>query len=152
MGLDPLATLDDLATFMGASLSAEDLARADSVLGVVSAVIRSEAGEDWTTIPVPDQVRAVALAVAARAFRNPTGASYQTAGPFSANGADVGGIYLTPAEKDIIRGAVGNARGLWTQETTRGDWPATDAIVVAVDGTSEGFPMFSTDDPLAPQP
>jgi len=127
--VDPLASLDDLAAWLGQPVDGLDAARAGLILDTVSGVIRAEAGITWDGLPVPPQVVGVAVSVAGRVYRNPTGAKQQTAGPFSASGADVGGIILTDDEKAVIRSAVGNTRGLWTQSITRNDCAADTEFV-----------------------
>lgn len=140
MALAALASLDELADWLDLSATQISVARAQSVLDVVSAVVRAEARVTWDGVPVPDAVRGVVLRVAAREYRNPTGADRQTTGPFSTGGGDIGGIILTDEEKAIIRGAIGQQRGLWTQGTTRGD-DCADTIYVPVEG-GPPFPWY----------
>lgn len=116
------------------------------MLDVVSAVVRAEARTTWEGIPVPAAVRGVVLRVAAREYRNPTGATYQAMGPFVASGGDTGGIILTDDEKAIIRGAVAEQRGLWTLGTTRND-PGADTVYVPTAG-GPPFPWYAAGDVL----
>lgn len=138
----PLASLDQLAAWLGVPQDGLDVARAAMILDVASGVICAEAGQGWDGVPVPDQIVGVTLSVAARVYRNPTGATDQTVGPFRTSGGDVGGIVLTSAEKAIIHAAVGSPSSLWTQQLTR-HADCDDTIYVDVVGGSP-FPL----DPL----
>lgn len=143
MTLSPLASIDDLAVWLGQPAETLDSARAGMVLGVVSGVVRAEAGMTWEGLPVPEQIRGVAATVAARVYRNPTNAQTRATGPFSVGGADVGGIVLTPQEKDIIHAAAGQPRGLWSMGVTRNDPADATDWVPTVDGPL--FPWYGGD-------
>lgn len=145
MTLSPLASIDDLAVWLGQPAETLDSARAGMVLDVVSGIVRTEAGVTWEGLPVPDQVRGVTAQVAARTYRNPTNAQQQTTGPFMVQGADLGGIVLTAAEKAIIHAAVGTSRGLWSQPLTRND-PADATVYVPTVGGPD-FPWYGPDVP-----
>jgi hypothetical protein len=74
------------------------------------------------SITAPPSLIRVVLGAAQRTYRNPDGEISQTAGPFSrtVKAADVG-VYLTPAELEIVRRYRQESTGLWTLRTTRGD-------------------------------
>lgn len=60
--------------------------------------------------PFPARARAVALEAAARAYRNPEGATSETIDDytFRRDGAtSSGGVYLTPSEMALLRGLAG---------------------------------------------
>lgn len=134
----PLASLDQLAAWLGVPSDGLDSARAAMILDVASGVIRAEAGQGWDGVPIPDQIVGVAVTVAARVYRNPSGATDQTTGPFRTSGGDVGGIVLTDAERAIIHAAVGSPSGLWSLPLTRGD--CDDDVYVDVVGGAP-FPL-----------
>lgn len=127
--LPALATLDELEARLGVdpgSLSGPDSARAQAALDDASALVREESRRDWVdtddAITAPPSLVRVVLGAALRNFRNPDGEISQTAGPFSrtVKAADVG-VYLTPAETEIVRRYRQESTGLWTLRTTRGD-------------------------------
>jgi hypothetical protein len=127
--LPALATLDELEARLGVdpgSLSGPDRARAQAALDDASALVREESRRDWVdtdgVITAPPSLVRVTLGAALRTFRNPDGEISQTAGPFSrtVKAADVG-VYLTPAEIEIVRRYRQESTGLWTLRTTRGD-------------------------------
>jgi hypothetical protein len=127
--LPALATLDELEARLGVdpgSLSGPDRTRAQAALDDASALVREESRRDWVdtdgAITAPPSLIRVTLGAALRTFRNPDGEISQTAGPFSrtVKAADVG-VYLTPAEVEIVRRYRQESTGLWTLRTTRGD-------------------------------
>lgn len=69
------------------------------------------------TAPYPAQVRAVALEAAARAYRNPEGASSETIDDYTFRrdgGTAAGGVYLTAAEQAKLAMGSGSAvRGMY---------------------------------------
>lgn len=142
MPLPPLASVDDLELWLGASV---DEARAGAVLAGVSSFVRSAAGRTWENEEVPADVHTVVLQAAARTIDNPTGASQRSVGDISVSGLP--GAYLTADELKIIRSAVSttSGRGLWTLSSTRGDTDA-DTVYVPVVGTETPFPWLTTDD------
>ena len=93
----------------------DDDARAAAVLEDASAAVRAAAdGTSWvdennTLVDVPDRVVTVTLAVALRAYQNPTGATQKTAGDASISyGARSGSaVYLTREERRDVRRAAG---------------------------------------------
>lgn len=148
MALAPLAPLGSLEVWLGAPLCGADVARAEAVLAAVSSLVRSVAGVTWETDPVPDDVVAVTVEVAARVCRNPKAASQlsNTTGPFteSVSFANTPGLYLTAAEKAIVGRYRPTARGLWSLRTSRDD-PTTDTFWVPVVGSDNPFPWYGED-------
>lgn len=146
----PLASLDELETWLGSTIDGFDAARAEAVLGAASSLIRSAAGVTWADTPVPDEVHTVALTVAARVYRNPDAASQMsdTTGPFTRyrgfNNPDQVGLYLTGQERAIIARYRPQARGLWTLRTTRDD-PVASTGWVPVEGSVNPFPWYAED-------
>lgn len=123
--LAPLARIADLERYLGRELDADaDITRAESVLSLASDMVRDEAGKDWTPEDVPRRVRAIVLAVAERAVRNPDGFSSESAGDYSYQRVGVpggiGGLYLTKDEIKILTRLSGKS-GLWVQPTTKGE-------------------------------
>lgn len=121
MSLPPLAGLEDLSARLGVTFdsgSADEL-RASAALLDASSLIRAVAGATWVdgedsgaalSDDLPDIVVTIALAVAARAYRNPGGAAQASVGDVSvsftgAAGADA--IFLTRLEERQIRLASG---------------------------------------------
>jgi hypothetical protein len=101
-------TPDDLGTYLGQPL---DATRAqlliDSAVQLCESVVR----------PLPDGADAVVLDVATRAFSNPTNATHQGTGPFSAAYGPVGGgLWLTRQNKATLRRLNGSG-GAFTIDT-----------------------------------
>lgn len=109
----PLASLEQFSNRLGASPEGADVDRAEAALDDASALIRTEAGEDWLDAggaleTVPAAVEAVALAVALRAYRNPEGVQQSQVGDVSVTYAAGGGsAFLYPQERRIVRRAAG---------------------------------------------
>jgi hypothetical protein len=125
--MDPLATVGDVETRLGRTLDDTELGRVAGLLEDASELVRLEAGRDWVdldtgaVVSVPGSVRAVVLRAVDRAIRNPDGFSAESDGDYSYQRTQVEpGVYLTDAERAIIRRACGRT-GLWTQPITRGD-------------------------------
>jgi hypothetical protein len=153
MALAPLASITDLAGWLGTTPQGDDATRAELVLSAVSALVRSEARRTWEDLPVPEVIRAVTLTVAARVYRNPeAAASYSlTTGPFgkSLTFADpkAVGLFLTDDEKLTISRSVPGGRrqrGLYTLRTYRDD-PCATGYVPTVGGPP--FPWYGEDMP-----
>src|SRR5262245_5004076 len=90
--LPPLASVEDLAAWLGLEIAVDD-PRAAEVLNAASTLVRSYTEDDWTepdSDPVelvddlPDSVHTVTVQVAARAWQRPgdVESATQTAGPF----------------------------------------------------------------------
>ena len=76
----PLATVQQLSARLGITPTGGDAERALAALEDASALIRSEAAVDWiddsdALSDVPSVIEAITLAVAYRAYQNPTGAA-----------------------------------------------------------------------------
>lgn len=118
-----LALVSDLETRLGVSpgsLAGPDLARASATLDDVSALVIAEGDATWTSVTVPATVKVIALRAAVRAYRNPEGFVSESLGDYSFRLADgeQTGLYLTDAERDLIRRAAGIAgEGLWSVGT-----------------------------------
>lgn len=155
MVLPPLAPVADLAARLGRdpdSLSVEDEARATATLDDASALVRAEGRQDWydtetDAITAPHPVVTVVLSAAQRAFTNPEGLISETVGPFTKRRAERGdlGVFLTAAEKDIVRRYRTTSPGLWTQRTTRGE-DGTSTLFMEDSFGSELFPVGSEDE------
>jgi len=70
--------------------------------------------------PLPDEATPVILAIAGRAYTNPTSASYQTVGPMSVQTTQPGGLYLSKSDKVTLKSMAGRG-GAFTVDPT----PAT---------------------------
>ena len=83
---------------------------------------------------IPDGIAHVVVAVAARLWVNPTGASSAGAAPFSSSWPV--GFALTAAEAEMVDAAMGSTRvrGLGTISTTRGPIETSDVWVDVVGG------------------
>lgn len=94
--------------------------RADYLIG--QAVSLAEG----TVSPLPDGATAVVLAVAGRAYDNPTSASYQTVGPMSVQTTQTGGLYLSKADKAALKAAAGRGGAFTVDPTpaTATPWPS----------------------------
>lgn len=124
--LPALAEIDDLEARLGRSLTGDETGRAQAALADASALARAEGRQDWYTaeagLTAPDAVVTVVLSAARRAFENPQGYSSETVGPFTVRrDSEALGVYLTEAEKAIVRRYRATSPGLWTQRTTRED-------------------------------
>ncbi len=141
MAADPLATVDDLAAFLGTEITGDPLVgRADLLLRSASALIRSFAGADRVADGGEKEEEGflVCLAAAARPWNNPDGTTQETdtLGSFthSASFSTGDGIFLTASEKAMLRR---KKSGLWSQPTTRVDHATPDLVVVPVEGGSD---------------
>lgn len=119
----PLASPTDFGTWVGASIP-EDDAQITQWLIAASSLVRSAAGQDdWTADTVPAAAKGIVLQAVERKWRNPTGATSRTAGPFNEGyGGDAAhGLYLTDPEREALARYGTGASGLWVQPTTRGE-------------------------------
>lgn len=135
MALSPLASVDDLATWLGVTLEGVAAERAGAVLDAASAMVRAEAGQDWDGTEAPADVIALVIRVAANMWANPTGVSQQATGPFSVSY----GSALSDADRDLL-GKHKPHGGLFTISTTRGCME-TDSVYVDVVGSDEPLPV-----------
>lgn len=114
-----LASVDDLVDRLGREVDDAERARAEAALEDASALVREEARRDWTE-GAPPAVQAVVLTAALRVMRNPDGITSETIGPYSYKRRDQDAdVYLSEAEKAIVRRYRQSSRGLWTLPTTR---------------------------------
>lgn len=101
---DALATVAQLAAWVGETIDSADL-RALALLDAASTLVRSEASQVWADPETaPADVVMVVVQVAARVWRNPSGAIQDTTGPFTVRWSErMGdGMYLTETERDIL--------------------------------------------------
>lgn len=128
-----LATVDDLERLLGGDVNNPE--QAEVRLRQASAIVRAYARQTWlddagTALEgVPDDIPDIVTGMVERASRNPDGLTSETTGPFARSfGADAAQrLYLTAADKLVIRAAVGST-GIGTLSTTRGclETPAVD--------------------------
>lgn len=123
---DPLATVDDLADWLGEAITVDvDIARASRYLSFASNLVRAFAGASRVETGGEREAEAidVVLSIVGRKWTNPTDATQvsdtlggathsESRGPEGSNG-----LYLTDAEKLMLRK---DRNGLWVQPTSRG--------------------------------
>lgn len=137
MGRPALATVSDLELVVG-PIDEDSLAetQAEARLEQASEIVRAYAGLTWLNADetavenVPGQIPGVVVAMVERATLNPGGITQESAGPFSRSfGSDAASrLYMTKAERSIVRTAVGRAE-VYTLGTTRGDLETADVLV-----------------------
>lgn len=147
-----LATVEDLATFVGETIEGDEEARASAYLLAASTLVRSYTGrtgvDDWATPEdVPDDAHMVTLLVASRLWANPRGTSQEseTVGTYSTSASyRADGLYLSTVEKGMLT-HYRTRPGLWVQPTTRGDLASeNDTIWAPVnDGAGDLIPMIN---------
>lgn len=141
-----LASVPDIEARLGRTFADAEAPRVVGLLEDASALVREYAGRSWidsdgNPTVVPGTIRAVVLRVVERAVRNPDGFSAESDGDYSYQRTNVEqGVYLTDAEKQLVRRAAGRT-GLWTQQTTRGEWCRNTVFLE----DSFGFELFPTD-------
>ena len=128
MTLPALADIPALDARIPGGLADADTARAQAALDDASALIRAEAGTNWTNDDgteledVPDVVVTICIAAARRALTNPDGVTEEAVGDarrsYSESSLDV---FLKASEKALIRRAAGSFGGITTIATTRED-------------------------------
>lgn len=138
--LPSLADLEAFKQWPGVNVPAGKDESAQAVLDAASAIVRSEAGQDWVSDgspqtlsdDLPDIVPVIVVTMSARVWNNPNGFIQRSTGPFSGSYAQWAalGLVLTDQEKAQLVPASGAKRpGLWTLSTTRGDIPDTKSVV-----------------------
>lgn len=134
----PIASLE---AWVGNPIDADD-ARAAAVLSAATDLVRGYANRAWDDATTPDEVSVVVIQVAARVWRNPSGALSRSAGPFSETYAqDVAqGMFLSAGEQSILNRYRVTASGLNTVTTTRED-PRTGTIYVPTGPPPSGYPF-----------
>lgn len=119
-----LATVEDLEFAVGHAIDDDLREFAEWVLRAASARVRSYTGCDFDDPDrVPESIRVVVVAVAARVYRNPSGYVQDTTGPFTVRLAERAGdgIYLTGDERETLdRFRCRSRPALWNLPTTRG--------------------------------
>ena len=160
MALPPLATVTELADWVGETISGDDK-RAAAVVNAASTLVRAYTGRNWLDPSdssridpnVPDAVPTVALAVAARAWvrGGDIESTTETAGPYSETRRYVGdgsSLYLTKTDKLMLAEyrAAGTHGGISTLSTTRGEDERTEFY--PVDGSAYPFPLYASDEGL----
>jgi hypothetical protein len=130
MTLPAFADLDQFADRVPGGISVGDEARAQAALEDASALIRVHAEKTWVTdgvldADVPDIIGTICMLAARRVMENPEALESQTqtlgdATESRAFGANSNDVYLTAAEKAMVRKAAGVRSGLWVMPTTRG--------------------------------
>lgn len=105
MSLPALATVADLEALLGVSIDASD-ARAQQVLALVSAQVRSVVGLTWVDTngqlaAVPELARAITVTASARLWANPTGAASTSAAPFGATWSGGGSVLLADEREQL---------------------------------------------------
>lgn len=116
-----LATIDDYCSRYGGDSDSDDADSITTLLSDASAFVIDVAGKDWTVIDpdddsvsledVPAMVVIVVCEAARRAFENPAGLQSETMGDYTwraqLTGASTTGVFLTSAERAIVRRAAG---------------------------------------------
>jgi hypothetical protein len=123
MSLPALASLSDLQALMG---EVKDWDRARALLDFASALVRTEAGEDWVDEDdeldgVPTIITMVVCKVVERSLSNPTGLTAESVVSYRAEyGNSSSDLYLTKQERRLVRKAVSKT-GVSVMGVTRGE-------------------------------
>ncbi len=128
----PLASVPELADWLGENITVADSRRAEWALRAASALVRRETGKTWLddagalVDPLPDDVIVVTLACAARGFVNPQGATdtSESVDDYShreQTRVEEAGFYLTESEKQLLGALPGALSAIGTIGTERGD-------------------------------
>lgn len=143
MSLPMLATVTDLADWLGEDVTMND-PRAIAVLRRASALVRSEAGVEWSD-GAPEDVQGVVVAAAARVWSNPNAAIQRSAGSFSERLSEraADGLYLTDEERRVLSRYSQSRFGVGTIRTFRDDGYAAGSVWVptAPPPSGQGFPF-----------
>lgn len=144
----PLATVDDLSTFMRIQFSAAEEDQAYLILQVVSAWVRTVAGKNWnnTDLLPPDDVVGVVLSATRRELDNPNRIISETMGPLSVTRAVPPDGFFTAGELAILKRKASGT--LFTISTRREEenW-GTGYIHMREDLSDEPFPYMDRRDP-----
>lgn len=133
MTLPALASLDAFVVRLGqpTALTNAEEERAQAAIDDASALARAEAKVDWITEDgeldedsIPDVVVTIVLRAARRAFVNPDEVESETIDAYQVRYREV---YLTQAERDLIRGTGGVVAGLGSIKL-EAPWPPASAI------------------------
>lgn len=155
MALPPLASVSDLAAWVGQAIPDAD-PRAGAVLSAASALVRSYAGQTWsidgTTLDddLPPVVAAVVVQVAARVWTNPAGLTSVTLDDATRRWGESGsvGLYLTEHEKATLADfSLSASPGVGVLSFTRGEG-SHDTVYVptAPEPSGPPFPWYSAED------
>jgi hypothetical protein len=100
-----------LATFADryeTTIPAADETRVEALLGDACALVSDLVGIDYDTVAAPSSVVAVICAAVRRAYDNPGGLQGETIGDYTWRGGSAeAGVYLTNAERRVVRRAAG---------------------------------------------
>ena len=128
----PLASVLDFAARTPGGVAVSDEERVEALLLDASSLARVEAGKTWVNDEgqledVPDVVAVVVIAAARRAFANPDGKKSETVEDYTyvREAGAGGGVYLTEAEKALVRRAAGRS-GVWSLPVTRATSDGSD--------------------------
>lgn len=131
--LPSFADVEELADWLGETIETQDERRAQGVLRMASALVRTETRRDWVDEhgvpedPLPEVLQLVTLQVAARAFTNPKGVTsanesiddFITGERYKVEEA---GMYLTASERGLLEPLAGRRHGgLGTVSRSRGE-------------------------------
>lgn len=157
MALPPLASVSDLAAWVGRTIASDD-PRAGAVLSHASTRVRTYAGQAWvddTTgalTTVPDVVHDVVVRVAARAYRNPEDLDSVTLDDGTKRWGSVRGLALTNEDREDLaafRAISAAPQGIGVVSTTRGE--ELDSTIYVPTGPAPSgypFPWYDADDPF----
>lgn len=131
----PVATPDDLATFLGAVFDSTATARATLILSLAQNLCEA------IVSPLPDTANSVVLEVAARAFENPAQRQQESLGSAHvaygamAGGGTVGGLYLSRQDKANLRRLAGGSTAYSVDPLPKGVNEVQTITVTATAGT-----------------
>lgn len=140
MALPLLATVANLSDWLGEPIADDtpDGKRAGMALAMASALVRDETLRDWVTEDgllvdsLPEAVRLVTLACAARGYTNPRGLTDASEALDDYNRreqvrVEEAGLYLTASERGMLARYAGRPhRGISVLHTTRDDIAGED--------------------------
>ena len=140
-----LFTLEELASYLQQNVDTASATLARSL--ATGLVKRAAGGHDFTAdTTVPDEVKAVALAVTGRIYGNPRGVTGENIGSYSYRVAETG-TGLTDDERRIVAAAAAEIDGTVpgvTSLTLNPDTVGTDFIYIDVEGSDRGLPAYPT--------
>lgn len=155
MAVTSLATIADLAVRVGETIPTDD-AQAQWFLDTASGIIRTYTSRTWlldgVLADVPDEVRRIAVEVAARVWLNPSGNTQETVGPFTERRPELfaDGFFLTGTEKSTLSKYRGSGLGgLWTIQQVKGDAFDPTIHVPVFPQPGEPLPWYTRDEPGA---
>lgn len=147
---DQLATVAELAMWMGVTLTGDDASRAEFIIRVASSWARSIAGKLWADRDdesFPMNVRGIIVAASRREFENPRHVTYEVKGPESASYNQLAyapGFFNAAEEKFLKRFRPGG--GLFTVGTYKDDF-TTSLGYLRILGQDKPLPYFNPGDP-----